>query len=110
MLSSLLHVSEVRHSAISHNIANVNTPKYERRDVAFEEAVREILAAESEGVVSGVQPEIRVVKGLPARADGNTVDIDREMTALSKNSLLYQTITQVLASRLGTMRSAVTGR
>lgn len=110
MLNGLLHVSEARHRVISQNIANVNTPRYRRLDVSFEEAVRGILAAESAGVVPGIEPEVREVEGLAARADGNNVDIDQEMAALSKNSLLYQTITQVLASRLGTMRSAITGR
>jgi flagellar basal-body rod protein FlgB len=110
MLSSLLNISELRHRAVSQNIANVNTPGYRRQDVSFEEAVRGILAAEAGQVLPGVQPEIREVEGLPSRADGNNVDIDREMGALGKNSLLYQTIAQVLASRLGTMRSAITGK
>jgi flagellar basal-body rod protein FlgB len=110
MLNNVLRVSELRHRAISQNIANVNTPGYRRRDVSFEEAVREILAAEAGEVLPGIQPEICEVEGLPSRADGNNVDIDREMGALGKNSLLYQTVAQVLASRLGTMRSAITGK
>jgi len=109
-LDSLLSVSQARHQVISQNIANVNTPGYRRRDVSFEDAVRRILEAEAGETSPGVEPEIYEVEGLPSRADGNNVDIDREMGELSRNSLLYQTLAQVLASRLGTMRSAITGK
>jgi flagellar basal-body rod protein FlgB len=44
------------------------------------------------------------------RADGNTVDIDVEMGQLTKNALLYQAASTILASRLGTLRSAISGR
>ena len=53
---------------------------------------------------------IREAGGAAVRADGNNVDIDREMGALNRNALIYQTYAQVLASRLATMRSAITGR
>jgi len=109
-LDSLLSVSQVRHRVISQNIANVNTPGYRRRDVSFEDAVKRILEAEAGETSPCVEPEICEVQGLPVRADGNNVDIDREMGELSRNSLLYQTLAQVLASRLGTMRSAITGK
>jgi flagellar basal-body rod protein FlgB len=42
--------------------------------------------------------------------DGNTVDIEREMNDLNRNALLYQAAAQVLASRLASLRAAVTGR
>jgi len=109
-LHSLLSISQARHRVISQNIANVNTPRYRSRDVSFEDAVKRILEAEAEQTLRGLTPEIREVEGLAARADGNNVDIDREMGELSRNSLLYQTFAQVLASRLGTMRSAITGK
>jgi flagellar basal-body rod protein FlgB len=38
------------------------------------------------------------------------VDIDREMGDLTKNGLLYQAATQILASRLASLRSAISGR
>lgn len=109
-LTRLLSISEFRHHVISQNIANVNTPGYRRRDVSFEDAVKQILDAETGETSRVVEPEIREVEGLPLRADGNNVDIDREMGELGKNSLLYQTLAQVLASRLATMRSAITGK
>ena len=44
------------------------------------------------------------------RLDGNNVDIDAEMGRLSNNALLYNAYTQILASRIGSMRSAITSK
>jgi flagellar basal-body rod protein FlgB len=44
------------------------------------------------------------------RQDGNTVDLDREMGDLSKNGLLYQAAAQVAASRMASLKAAVSGR
>jgi flagellar basal-body rod protein FlgB len=38
------------------------------------------------------------------------VDIDREMNDLTRNALLYQAATQIVASRVASMRSAISGR
>jgi len=109
-LRNLLSISELSHRTISQNIANVNTPGYRRQYVSFEDAVGQILEAEAGQTGRGLTAEIREEEGLPLRADGNNVDIDREMGELNRNSLLYQTFSQVLASRLATMRSAITGK
>jgi flagellar basal body rod protein FlgB len=49
-------------------------------------------------------------EGLPVRADGNNVDIDKEIGQLGKNETLQQTIIHVLARKLAMMESAITGR
>jgi flagellar basal-body rod protein FlgB len=110
LLQQLLTLSEVRQRVISQNVANVNTPGYRRMDVSFEETLSQLLAEEGDGRKAEVEPVIREAGGAAVRADGNNVDIDREMGALNRNALVYQTYAQVLASRLATMRSAITGR
>lgn len=106
LLGRLITAAETRHRVISNNIANVNTPNYRRLDVSFEEQ----LARELAGDVSGpAQPEVVQTPGLVARADGNNVDIDREMGQLSKNAMLQQTWIQLLASEMEQMRLAISG-
>lgn len=95
---------------IGQNIANVNTPKYRALDVSFEKQLAKTLSDFSGAKLSDIQPEVQEVEGLRVRADGNNVDIDREMGQLSKNTLIYQTYSQLLASKLSMMRSAVTGQ
>lgn len=99
-LSQLLTVASLRHRVIAQNVANVNTPGYRRREVAFGDELAR---------ATGGGPTVVVADG-PERVDGNTVDIDREMNDLVKNALLYQAAAQVLTARLGLQRAAITGR
>lgn len=100
VLSRVLDTASLRHRVIAQNVANVNTPGYRRLEVAFAD---ELAAA------GGAKPTVVESEGTD-RPDGNSVDIDREMGELTKNSLLYQAATQILASRMAAMKSAITGR
>lgn len=108
LLAQVLDASAMRHRVIAQNIANVNTPGYRRLAVEFENDLAKALAA-PDGDVAHVKPRVVIEDG-PERVDGNTVDIDREMGALSKNSLLYQAAAQIITSRVASMRSAIAGR
>lgn len=110
ILSNLMNAAELRQRVIGQNIANVNTPGYHRQDVAFEEALARQLIQGGKSDAGGLRPDIYEVEGLPFRADGNNVDVDKEMGQLNKNALLYQTYAQVLASKMAMMRSAITGQ
>ncbi len=110
LLNKLLDASELRHRVISQNVANVNTPGYHRLAVSFEEELADRLRSAGDVNIDGMTPSVYEEQGLIVRADGNNVDIDKEMGQLNKNALLYQTYAQVLASRLSMMRSAITGR
>jgi flagellar basal-body rod protein FlgB len=106
LLTKLMEVSDMRHRVVSQNLANVNTPGYQRLKVDFEDALsKEIL----EGKVTELQvePEIVEDKTRPARADGNNVDIDLEIGELQRNAMMYQTYAQLLASQFATMRLAI---
>jgi flagellar basal-body rod protein FlgB len=109
LLSRLLDACALRQRVIAQNVANVNTPGYQRLVVRFEEELAKQLRSGATPRVA-VQPSIVTDTSNPPRADGTTVDIAQEMGLLTKNSLLYQTYLHILAVRLGEMRSAITGR
>lgn len=104
-LGALLQQSQMRHEVISSNIANVNTPHYHTLEVNFESVLK--AAADDLAKPRG---EVQEVQGLVERLDGNNVDIDHELAKMTKNGLAYQTYSQLLASKLGTYRSAISGR
>jgi flagellar basal-body rod protein FlgB len=110
LLSKLLDVAELRHRVIAQNVANVNTPGYRRQEVAFEDALGDVLKQGNDHGAKGIQARIVEAAGDAARADGNTVDIDDEMGRLDKNTLLYRMFAQILTNKLATMRSAITGQ
>lgn len=107
VLTQLLDASNLRHRVIAQNVANVNTPGYRRLEVAFEADLARALNSPSGG--NPVKPRVVTGDG-PERVDGNNVDIDVEMNTLTKNALLYQAATQIIASRVATLRSAISGR
>jgi flagellar basal-body rod protein FlgB len=110
LLSRLLDVTSLRHHVIAHNIANVNTPGFHRMDVSFEESLEKQLASNGQPAPGQLKPRVSEDKVSEERADGNNVDIDVEMGRLNKNALLFNAYTQVLASRIATMRSAISGK
>jgi flagellar basal-body rod protein FlgB len=94
-LEKMLDWTAQRQQALSANIANIDTPGYRAKDVAFSEQLGEAQLTTYE---------------VPAKAkdNGNTVDLDREMTELSKNGLQYVALVQYLNQKLRTLRTSLT--
>lgn len=121
-LASALDAAALRQEAIAHNLANVETPRYRRFDVVFEEALRARQAERERRKVELARTHpahLPPPAGRPVtpvlvrdttsvmRNDGNNVDVEREMVALSKNTLFYQSVTRVLGARLAALRTAI---
>lgn len=87
-LSRALNRTAQRHGLLINNLANVNTPGYKRRDVDFA-----ITLAQEEGRGMNRQPEERLSGGV--RIDGNGVDLEQEVTALTETELRYQMLTEM---------------
>jgi flagellar basal-body rod protein FlgB len=107
VLTQVLDTAALRHRVIAQNVANVNTPGYRRLAVEFEDDLAKALT--SAGNPAQVKPRVVIEDG-PERVDGNTVDIDREMVAMNKNSLLYQAAAQIITNRIAQLRAAIAGR
>jgi flagellar basal-body rod protein FlgB len=105
----------IRQQAIASNIANVNTPGYQRVDVSdnFQQAYTDALSKLSEGESVDDMPEATIqtasVQG-PARPDGNTVQLEDEMVGLAQNSARYEFAGQMLAQNFHGIKYAITGQ
>jgi flagellar basal-body rod protein FlgB len=110
LLSKVLHVANLRQRILAQNIANVNTPQYQRLEVSFEDAFRRQMVKQQEKSAIAVAPRIMEAGGGAERVDGNNVDIDDELGRLTKNTVLMSAVTQILASRIAAHRSAISGR
>jgi len=105
----------LRQQAISSNIANVNTPGYQRMDVSssFQQAFSDALNRLGEGQTLDEMPkgniETAAVQG-PARPDGNTVQLETEMLSLANNSARYEFAGQMLTSNYHNIKLAITGQ
>ncbi len=92
-----------RNDLIAGNIANIETPGYKAKDIDFESTLKRHLTENSNGV-SEVQPlnssfnkfTIRNKVGLHEDINGNNVDIDKEMVAMTENKMKYDLVIEAL--------------
>jgi flagellar basal-body rod protein FlgB len=108
VLPRLVDATNLRHRVIAMNVANVNTPGYQRLEVDFEGSLDRQLR--QGGQASALRPRVVEGGGGVPRADGNNVDIDREMGRLTKNALLHTLYAQLQSGNMARMRIALTGR
>jgi flagellar basal-body rod protein FlgB len=101
-----------RHQALASNLANANTPGYQRVDVDFHSALTAALgqgdepAAHSMLEQTGFAPRPDAAAGV-TRADGSTVDVDAEAAKMAQNALEQQAAVQVAHARIGILQSAM---
>ena len=107
LLAKMLEVNSLRHHVISQNVANVNTPGVQRLRVEFEDALIRQLKQSSKVDVKQLQPRIVEDNTTPKRADGNNIDIDKEMARLEQNTLLSSTYLQIMTSKFNMLRRAI---
>ena len=97
-----------RHQALAANIANVNTPGYQRVDVDFHSALSAALGSgESADAVHAVKFSAQVDASGATRADGSTVDIESESAKLAANALEQQAAVQIAHARIGILKAAM---
>jgi flagellar basal-body rod protein FlgB len=105
-LNSAIQGASMRHDLLAGNLANVNTPGYQRRDVDFHGALQQAMqTGRPQDVRFAATTEPGVVS-----ADGNGVDMDRESAELAKNALDQQALVSVAQARLSTLITAITGQ
>jgi flagellar basal-body rod protein FlgB len=93
-----------RHGLISSNLANVDTPGYRTQDIDFEGALRH---AEERFQGAPATPQVREVKGLIERPDGNNVSLERETVALAQVQLQYRAGVELLRNEIHTVLTAI---
>lgn len=109
ILKKLLDICAVRHKVLAHNIANVNTPGYKRKDVSFRNALTKALKSRNVAKLEKVTPEIVTDRVSQSRQDGNNVSTQKELGAILENSLLYSVASRALSNKFRTLRKAMRG-
>lgn len=107
-LSRTMTLLQKRHEVLVSNIANLETPGYQAREVDFGTALKEAFAGRPDGVPPST-PQTVIDTAAPASADGNTVDLDLQMTKLGENGARYVAASRLLTMRIAVMRLAMEG-
>jgi flagellar basal-body rod protein FlgB len=109
----LMDVSMLRQQAIATNIANAETPGFRRLDVApdFAEQLKARIAdGDLAANADSLQPHLAEdATARSVRPDGNSVELERELVAMDRNSIDYDFLTQVVTFDLKQLKMAITG-
>ena len=95
-----------RHEALAANLANANTPGYQRVDVDFHGALSSAIGSREALDKLSFAPARDASAGV-VRADGSTVDVDAESAKLAANALEHQAAVQVAHARIGILKAAM---
>jgi flagellar basal-body rod protein FlgB len=97
-----------RHEALAANLANANTPGYQRVDVDFHGALAAAVARGDRTALEGLSfSPAKDASAGATRADGSTVDVDAESAKLAANALEQQAAVQVAHARIGILKAAM---
>lgn len=128
-LKTLEHALDVRlerQTVLAGNLANVDTPGYQPKDLPFEAALAQASQADRpDAPTSGgtTHPAHLPVEGPTAAPplaaqpqaqaattglDGNGVDVDKTMVELSRNGLLYGAAARAAGKKLSILRYVAT--
>lgn len=104
LLEAAMRGSWQRQIALTGNVANADTPGYQRRDVNFESILGKALGGDQP--LQEVAFEAEVQPSAPG-PNGEGISLDREEASLSENGLDYEALTQVVGARDQTLRAAI---
>ncbi len=119
-LQTSLSMRQLRHNVTASNIANAETPGYHAQKMDFEEALaRSVdldglrgMSTSNEkhfsvgGPTAKVRPDIYENPEGAINNDGNTVDLEKEMSALSENAILYKAALQMINKKMAALKYA----
>ena len=106
-------IAVARQVAAAGNLANVDTPGYKAKEVTFSDALKAKLAPTTNSTFgakssSAIDPgvEVKEADG-PARRDGNTVQLDRELLTMSRAAGDFAAAQTALAAKFRLVRYAI---
>jgi len=118
-LEQALNLYHKRNSAITSNLANVETPKYTAVDLDFkaelnrafqpQAATSHLQKTSDKHLDLASQGQARLIQDLTGatKADGNNVDLDIQMGKLSYNAGKYSTAASVVRKKMQMLRFAI---
>ena len=111
-----------RQNIVTGNIVNVNTPDYKARRLDFEEKLQQALNQDARGKMTRTNsqhmPVVFDSNGFSGDASEafkartvygeDSVDLDKEMTIMAKNSMTYDALASVIRKNFEGLRQAIT--
>ncbi|RDI47464.1 flagellar basal body rod protein FlgB [Falsibacillus pallidus] len=118
-IENALNYSSLKQKVISENIANVDTPNYKAKDVSFKKILEDVQGSRLEGYRTdprhfsfssgSVNPAVVTQSNAQYNENGNSVDIDKEMSDLATNQIYFDSLVSQLNSKFSILQSVIKG-
>ena len=103
-LEAAMRGSMLRQSLLTNNLANANTPGYQREDINFQGQLNQALQSGQSADSVNFTPTVQ--SGVVG-ADGNGVSGEQDSASLAENGLLYENLTAIAAQREQILKTAI---
>jgi flagellar basal-body rod protein FlgB len=103
-LEAAMRGSMLRQTLLTNNLANADTPGYQREDVNFQSTLENALQSGQSPNAVTFTPQ---VQSGTVSADGNGVTGEQDSADLAENGLLYENLTAVAAQREQILKTAM---
>lgn len=118
-LEHALNYSSLKQKTISNNIANVDTPNYKAKEVINEGSFKSALDSSMNAYRtnqrhydfshSSGSKQVITQKNVQYNNNGNSVDVDKEMSTLAENQIYYNAVTDRIGSKFQSLQNVIRG-
>jgi len=116
-LDKAIGVTQKRNAVIASNISNIDTPKYRPKDINFKEALARTLETDNELKLirtnSGhmdIEMNPQGIETFEEKGEWNGynwINIDKEMTKLTENNLIYREAVETLLRKIALIKEVI---
>lgn len=99
----------LKHKVIGQNIANADTKNYKRRDVEFKEILKSNLEDITGKKNDKKELKINIDEESPIISDGNNVDVNKEMSDMAENSIMFKFASKKLNAYYTDLQNVIRG-
>lgn len=116
-LDKAIRVTQKRNAVIASNVSNIDTPKYRPKDINFKEALARALETDNQMNLTRTNPGHINMNMRPQGIETfeekgewngyNWVNIDKEMTKLTENNLMYREAVETLLRKIALIKEVI---
>jgi len=116
-LDNAIRITQKRNAVIASNVSNIDTPKYKPKDINFKEALARALETDNQLNLTRTNPghihmnmRNQGVETFEEKGEWNGynwVNIDKEMTKLTENNLMYRQAVETLLRKIALIKEVI---
>jgi flagellar basal-body rod protein FlgB len=102
LIERALTIRSAYHKVLAGNITNADTPNYKEKDIDFFEEIQKKTISQKD-----IEVKDKTGNEGAGGGDGNTVDFENQMVKMTENSMMYNSLVQVITKKFSMMRYVI---